>query len=88
MRYREWFIAPKENLYIMGTAGENQFVDHANVKDETEDIMIHKGDYEKFYFISDKSERKITHDLDLQIIGCFIFGPLLIIAGVILTFIL
>lgn len=88
MRYREWFIAPKENLYIMGTAGENPFVDHTNVKNETEDVMIHKGDYEKFYYISDKSERQIIFGLDLQLVGCFIIGPILIISGVILTFIL
>jgi hypothetical protein len=88
MSYQEWIIEPHENLYIMGTASTNPLVDQTRVTEETNELMIHKGDYEKFFFISDKSERQILFGFDKQLAVCFILGPLLIILGVILWIVL
>jgi hypothetical protein len=80
MRYSEYFIAPKDKLYIMGTASDNPFVEDATAKQGIEDIMITKGEHEKFYYISDKSEREILGSLRLKAMGG-IFGGALLAVG-------
>lgn len=72
-RYREYFIAPKDNLYIMGTAGDNPLVKEGTGKRNADDIMIQKGEYEKFYYISDKPEKGVLKSLKWKAIGG-IFG--------------
>lgn len=84
MRYTEFFIAPKDKLYIMGTATDNPFVKDASAMKGVEDVMIKKGKHEKFYYISDKPEHMILNHLR-RIVACgFVFGSLLIILGLIL----
>lgn len=83
MRYTEHFIAPKDKLYIMGTATDNPFVKDASTVKGVEDIIIKKGKHEKFYYISDKHEHMILNHLR-RIVACgFVFGSLLIILGLI-----
>jgi hypothetical protein len=84
MRYTEYFIAPKDKLYIMGTATDNPFIKDASAIQGVEDVIIKKGKHEKFYFISDKHERFILRRLRFIVSGGFLFGSLLIIFGLIL----
>lgn len=85
MRYRETIIVPDENLYIMGTAGENP-LKIETTENHVDSIMIQKGKYEKQYYISDKSEKQILKNLALQTYGIWGFGIALIIVGAILFF--
>ena len=83
MRYSEYFIAPKDKLYIMGTATDNPFVEEASAIEGVEDVIIKKGKHEKIYYISDKSERLILRQLKgLTALG-LVVGSLLIIIGLI-----
>jgi len=83
MRYTEYFIAPNDKLYIMGTATDNPFVKEASSVKGVEDIIITKGKQEKFYFISDKHESMILRKLRIIVACGFIFGSLSIIIGLI-----
>ena len=84
MRYTEYFIAPKDKLYVMGTATDNPFVKEASAVKGVEDVIIKKGKHEKFYYISDKHEQFILRRLRLIVSCGFLFGLLLIIIGLIL----
>jgi hypothetical protein len=81
MRYTEYFIAPKDKLYILGTAADNPFVKDASTTEGVEDVIIKKGKHEKFYYISDRSEKMILRRLNRIVIYGFVFGSLLIILG-------
>jgi hypothetical protein len=85
MRYREYFIEPKDKLYILGTAGDNPFVKEATAKNSAEDIMIQKGKIERMYYISDKPEKEVLKKLTWKIIGGIAGGVFLIIMFVIET---
>jgi hypothetical protein len=85
MRYRETIIVPDENLYIMGTAGENPLKIEAT-ENHVDSIMIQKGKYEKQYYISDKSEKQILRNLAILTYGIWGIGIVLIIVGAILFF--
>ena len=56
MRYRESFIEPGDMLYVMGTAGDNPFVDEGTVEGGAGDIMIRKG--QSRFFISPIARRR------------------------------
>jgi hypothetical protein len=83
MRYTEHFIEPKDNLYIMGTAADNPFVEDASAFKGVEDVIIKKGKHEKIYYISDRSERMILRRLNIIVFCGLVFGSLLIILGLI-----
>ena len=85
MRYRETIIVPDENLYIMGTAGENPLKIEAT-ENHVDSIMIQKGKYEKQYYISDKSEKQILKNLAIFTYGMWVSGIILIIVGAIMFF--
>jgi len=84
MRYAESFIAPGDKLYIMGTAGDNPFVKEASVEKGVEDIMIQKGKFEKFYYISDKSEHAVLSKFTLKSYGGVLLGSFFIFISLIL----
>ncbi|MBU4493580.1 MAG: E3 ubiquitin ligase family protein [Nanoarchaeota archaeon] len=77
MRYKEHFIAPKDKLYIMGTASDNPFVEDGTAKNNVEDIIIQKGKNEKMYYISDKQENALLKEIKWKMLG-FIFGGALL----------
>ena len=81
MRYREYFIAVGDKLYIMGTAGDNPLREDASAEIGVEDVMIQKGKYEKFYYISDKTEKEILSRLNMQVFGGIILGAFLMALG-------
>ena len=78
MRYREWFIAPEDALYIIGTAVSNPFnKDSANNDDKA---MI-KRDKDELFMISDSSENSLLKKLKWQLAGCFGLGGLICTIG-------
>lgn len=85
MRYREFFIAPKDKLYIIGTAGDNPFVEEATAKKGVEDVMIQKGKLDRFYYISDKPEKDVLKSLKWKIFAGLAGGAFLILLFVITT---
>lgn len=80
MRFREYDIAPGDRLYVMGTAGDNPFVEDSKAKEHVEDIMIQKGSFDKFYFISDKPEKELLRSLRWKSLGGM-FGGIALVAG-------
>jgi hypothetical protein len=80
MRYTEYYIAPKDKLYILGSAGDNPFVEDATAQKGVEDIMIQKGD-EKIYYISDKHESEVLKKFRWKVMGGFFGGGALIVGS-------
>jgi len=81
MRYIEHFIAVGDKLYIMGTATDNPYVEEATSDYGIEDVMIQKGNHNKFFFISDKHERGILSLYTKAVYACFIIGLILMSLG-------
>lgn len=70
MRYTEYFIEPGDKLYILGTAAENRGT-IASAR-HTDNVVIQKGENEKMFYISDKSEKEILKSLNWKItLGVF-----------------
>lgn len=80
MKYEEIVIGPNDKLYILGTAGDNPFVEDTTAQKGVEDIMIRKGRNEKIYYISDKGEKDIVSSLKWKFIGGIFGGALLSIS--------
>jgi hypothetical protein len=76
MKYTESAIAPKDKLYVIGTAGDNPFI-KAAAKNE-ENIMIQKGD-NKFYYISNKAEKDVLSSMAFKAYGGMIVGGLIFV---------
>ncbi len=81
MRYTEYALFPQQNVYIMGTAGDNPFVAEGTGKKNEEDIMIQKGN--QLFYISPKSEKDVLQSFLWKIALGLIFGSLLFLLGVI-----
>jgi hypothetical protein len=78
MRYTEWFIGPKERIYVMGTAADNPGV-RLSAKG-TENIMIRKGENDRTFYVSDKSEKDILSSLGWKVrLG--VFGGMALAVG-------
>jgi len=79
MRFREYFIAPRDKLYIMGTAGDNPFVQEASAQKGIEDVMIQKGEG-NIYYISDRSEKEVLKNMKWKYItGIFGGGAIIVV---------
>jgi len=81
MRFREHYIAPKDNLYVLGTAADNPFVKEASRSKGVEDVMIRKGDHEKMFYISDKDEKGVLASLTWKVMGGMVGGGLLAVGS-------
>ena len=79
MRYREYFIAPKDKLYIIGTAKDNPYVNEASASKGHDDIMI-GADGKEFFYISDRPEKDILKRFKWMAIGG-LFGGALVTLG-------
>jgi hypothetical protein len=78
MRYTEYFIEPGDKLYILGTAAENRGT-VAGAR-HTDNIVIEKGENEKMFYISDRSEKEILASLGWKVkLG--VFGGAALIVG-------
>ncbi len=80
MRFVEYDIMSGDKLYIMGTAGDNPYVEEGTAKQSYEDIMIHKGNNEKFYMISDKPEKDLLSTFRIKV-AVGIVGGIALVAG-------
>jgi len=80
MRYRESFIEGGDMLYVMGTAGDNPFVEEGTAAGGAEDIMIGRG-RDRFFYISDRSEKRILSGLKWRVIVGFFGGGILTVGG-------
>ena len=78
MRYRESFIEGGDMLYVMGTAGDNPFVEEGTFEGGAGDIMVRKGSG-GFFYISDRSEKRILGLLGWKVIGGFFGGGFIIV---------
>jgi hypothetical protein len=67
MRFREYFLAPKDNIYVFGTAAQNPYIHNSAV--DCENLIVQKGKNLKFYYISDSSEKDILNKLKWKVIG-------------------
>ncbi len=88
MRYTEWYIAPNDKLYIMGTASDNPYVKEASSLKGAEDVMIHKGKNEKFFYISDRGEHSVLRRFSMKAYGGIIIGSFLIVLSSIIAIII
>ena len=86
MRYREHIIVPNENLYVMGTADENPFINDSEANQGLPNTIIKKGAQEKIFFISNKKEQDIIKEFDIRIVGAIVFGLLLTIFGLLMMY--
>src|SRR3989344_2799718 len=81
LRYYELIVRPGDTLYIMGTAGDNPLVEEGTAQQGVEDIMMHKGKYEKAFYISEKQERGVVKKLQRDsILGIGIGAAFMIIS--------
>jgi hypothetical protein len=80
LRIIEKYIAPKDKLYIMGTAGDNPYKEEATAAKNEEDIMIQKGGVASFYYISDRPEKEILKTLKWKVIAGLAGGAVLSLA--------
>jgi hypothetical protein len=85
MKFTESFIAPGDKLYIMGTADDNPYVKDASAEKGVEDIMITKGKYEKFYYISDKQEAAVLFSYNVKTYGGVISGLICIVLSLVVS---
>lgn len=82
LRFHEFIVKPGDELYVMGTAGDNPFVEEATAQHGAEDIMIYKGRHDKAFYISEKQERGLIPKLQRNSMICIIMGTLMILSSV------
>ncbi len=78
IRIIEKYVALNDNVYVIGTVG---------VKEKDKHI-IKKGNHEKTFVISDKTEKELIKIFKKKVILAFIFGFMLSVVGAILFFVL
>ena len=78
-KYYEYYILPGEQLYVLGTA--------KNPENQLNKVIIAKGENEKTFILSEKSEKELLKSMFWSIIGIFVLSILLIVGGVVLFFI-
>ena len=73
-KYYEYYIAPEESIYVLGTADIDRMA--------PDSVVLRKGDNEPTFIISDRSERCIVSNLWWQMFGSFAAAFVLIAAAV------
>ncbi len=71
-KYFEYFLEPNENIFIMGTAA----LDASNKN------VIKRGDQDKTFIITTKSEKELIKGLKMQALGLLIVGLIVFAAGI------
>ena len=85
MRFTEMMIPLKQEIYILGTAGDNPFVEEGTANKNEQDIMIQKG--RDIYLISTKREKDLVKGLGLRAMLGIFGGAALSIICLIIIFI-
>lgn len=78
-RYKEWFVAPEEHVYVMGEAMDRPSFEGSAQNEEN--IVITADDDTPWFTVSDSSEKEFVNDLKWNIIGYFGGGGVLMLAG-------
>ena len=73
-KYLEYCLCPKDNLYILGTVEADSSTSHT----------IKKGNLEKTFMISTKSEKQVLSSLKWQYLPLVIIGAILFALGILL----
>lgn len=76
MRYTEHHIAPKDQIFVLGSADDNPDVKPGMAKEGVENVLIHKGNH-KIFYISDRKEEDIVSRFRWKMLGGLIGGALL-----------
>jgi hypothetical protein len=84
-RYTEWNIEPNDILYILGTAGDNPFIEEGTADKSVMDVMIQKGDSD--YYISNTSEKSLLLLLTLKSLAGIFGGCAMMLGGLALILI-
>ncbi len=85
MRFREYFLAKGDKVYIMGFAGDNPFVKEGTGTKNQTDIMI-QANGKQFYYITDKPEAEVLKKMNWVIYGGLIGGAALILVCLAIAF--
>jgi hypothetical protein len=75
MRYSEYLIEPGDTVYVIGTAGNNPVLAHTE-DEHTSKLIIKKGENEKFFYVSDRSEKELVSSMKWQSFGGITTGAL------------
>jgi hypothetical protein len=79
LRFKEWFIEPDDDVYVLGTAQKRAEVNTdkdgiisqeecaPTAQGDTADVVIGKGDVKQAFIISDESQTQITQGLSWQV---------------------
>ena len=84
MRYREWIIPPGMELYVLGEAKDNPYVEEGTAVHGVEDIMITKGK-DKIMMISHGKEKQVLKSLKWKAFGGLIGGLVLSVVCLVIT---
>ncbi|MBS3073070.1 hypothetical protein J4477_04510 [Candidatus Pacearchaeota archaeon] len=79
LRFREYLIKPNQDLFIIGTAGDNPYVEEGTGIKNEHDIMIQKGN--DVYLISDKDEKALLKSYGWVVGITLVLGVLLTVIG-------
>lgn len=82
LRFTEYYIAPRDKIFVLGTAGDNPHKKEASAKKSLDDIMMQQGENEKFYYITDRHQKKILGDIGWKTNLSLIGGGVLIVFGI------
>jgi hypothetical protein len=85
MRFREYFLAKGDKVYIMGFSGDNPFVKEGTSTKNENDIII-QANGKQFYYISDKCEKDILKQYFWSVYGGLFGGGALLIGCLALIF--
>ena len=86
LRIMERFIAPGDKLYVLGTAGDNPFIEDASSSANAKDIMMQRGTNDKIFYISDTHEKGALNKFRNRMILGLGAGSILIIGGLFVMF--
>lgn len=85
LRFTEYVLEPKDQVYILGTAGKNPFVKNSSKNEDF--LMIQKGENEKIFYISDREEEKLLKSLRNKSLVFLLIGAGLFLFGLTVTLI-
>ena len=78
-RHTEWLVLPDSPIYLLGTAAENP--ERGASADSSEMVMLGKGEVDKDFIISSKSEKQVTKGFRFQFEGALLVALALFILG-------
>lgn len=75
-KYYEYYLAPNEDVYVLGTAKSSQ--------SRPGHVWIEKGSNEPTFIISSKSEKELLSSLKMQFLMLFVAGGAVVLGGILI----